>query len=318
MAHRSSFIVYRYSHMAITSYIQEIGAHDHKLAMRDLKPLSGLGREEYTDFWPAWAAITPRRRAEIARSMVELAEDDIELDFRQALTWLLEDEDAEVRASAVEGLWEDNSEALLRRLLKLLRGDPAPGVRAAVALSLSRFAYQAELDELDSGDAEALRSGLLGLILDQRQPLEVRRRALESAGYFASVDEIQRQIELAYASDEQLLRESALMAMGRSVLPRWLPTIARELESPSPALRYEAARAAGEMAEEARQLLPKLSPLLNDGDSEVVLATIWALGQIGGDAAKRVLQQVRKSEDETRRQAAADALEELSLGESLV
>ena len=72
------------------------------------------------------------------------------------------------------------------------------------------------------------------------------------------------------------------------------------------------------MGEDARTLLPKLAPLLNDGDSEVALAAIWALGQVGGDAAKRVLQQVRKSEDETRRQAAADALEELSLGESLI
>ena len=36
--------------MAITSHIQEIGASDHKLAMRDLKPLSGLGREERDGF----------------------------------------------------------------------------------------------------------------------------------------------------------------------------------------------------------------------------------------------------------------------------
>jgi HEAT repeat protein len=303
--------------MPITSYIQAIGARDHKLAMRDLKPLSGLGPEERGEFWPAWTAIMPRRRAEIARSMVELAEDDIDLEFGQALLWLLDDDDAEVRANAVEGLWENNSAALLHQLLRLLRADPAPPVRAAVAMSLSRFAYQAQLDELDEGDARALREGLLSLIVDRRQPLDVRRRALESAGYFAGTDEIQRQVELAYASEEQLMRESAVAAMGRSMLPRWLPTIARELEAQSPALRYEAARAAGEMAEGARPLLPKLTPLLNDSDSEVALAAIWALGQIGGDAAKRMLQQIRKSNDETRRQAAADALEELSLGDSL-
>jgi hypothetical protein len=183
--------------MAITSYIYEIGAHDHKLAMRDLKPLSGLGSDEYDDFWPAWAAIAGRRRAEIARSMVDLAEDDIELDFKQALTWLLDDEDAEVRASAVEGLWEEDSTALLHRLLKLLRADPAPAVRVAVAMSLSRYAYLAELDELEAADAQAIRDQLLGLVVDQRQPLEVRRRALESAGYYGSSDEIQHQIELA-------------------------------------------------------------------------------------------------------------------------
>ena len=130
-------------------------------------------------------------------------------------------------------------------------------------------------------------------------------------------DEIQRQIALAYASDEQLLRESALVAMGRSMLPRWLPTIAKELDSPSPALRYEAARAAGEMADHARSLLPKLAQLLNGRDSEVALAAIWALGQIGGSAAKRMLEQIRKTSDDARRQAAVEALEELSLEDGL-
>src|SRR5689334_1550889 len=237
--------------MAIKSHIQEIGASDHKLAMRDLKPLSGLDREERADFWPAWTAIMARRRAEIARAMVELAEDDIELDFAAAQIWLLDDDDSEVRASAIEGLWENTSPALLHGLLQLMRSDPAPAVRAAATLSLSRFAYLAELEELEQRDVQALRDGLLAVIRDTRQPLEVRRRALESAGYFGSVGEIQRQVELAYASDEQLLRESALVAMGRSMLERWLPSIGRELASPSPALRYEAARAAGEMAEEA-------------------------------------------------------------------
>jgi HEAT repeat protein len=303
--------------MTIKSHIHEIGASDHKLAMRDLKPLSGLGREDHAEFWPAWVAVMPRRRAEIARAMVELAEDDIELDFTAAQIWLLDDDDAEVRASAIDGLWENTSATLLHQLLRLMRSDPAPAVRAAATLSLSRFAYQAALDELDTRDIQALRDGLLAMILDMRQPLDVRRRALESAGYFSDADAIQRQIELAYASDEQLLRESALVAMGRSMLERWLPTIGRALENQSPALRYEAARAAGEMGEDARTLLPKLTPLLNDPDSEVALAAIWALGQIGGDTAKRMLQQLRKNADDTRSQAAADALDELSLGDSL-
>jgi len=304
--------------MSIASHIQEIGAHDHKLAMRDLKPLSGLDREERDDFWAAWCAITPLRRAEIARALVDLAEDDIDLEFGEPLLWLLDDDDSGVRASAVEGLWESDSPRVFHRLLAMLRADPAPAVRVAAAITLGRFAYRAELDELTEHDAQALRNGLLAMILDQRQPLDVRRRSLESAGYFTANIEVQRQVALAYDSDEQLLRESALVAMGRSMLPRWLPVIAKELTSKSPALRYEAARAVGEMAEDARALVPKLVPLLNDDDTEVMLAAIWALGQVGGEAAKRMLLQVRKSQDEARSQAAAEALEELSLGDSLV
>ena len=43
--------------MTITSYIQEIGAHGHKLAMRDMKPLSGLSSDERDAFWQGWQAI---------------------------------------------------------------------------------------------------------------------------------------------------------------------------------------------------------------------------------------------------------------------
>jgi HEAT repeat protein len=303
--------------MSITSYIQEIGARDHALAMRDMKPLSGLDFAEHDAFWQGWQALEPLRRDEIAHAMVELAEDNVELDFNAALLWLLDDQDAVVRTTAIEGLWENSSAQLMRRLLAMLRADPAPGVRAAAALSLSRFAYQSALGELADDQVSALRDGLFRAMLDHAQPLDVRRRSLESAGYFADSPQVQREIELAYAGEEQLLRESALVAMGRSMLPRWLPTIGAALANASPALRYEAARAAGEMAEDAQSLAPRLVSLLDDGDSEVALAAIWALGQVGGDVARRALQKVRKSSDETRSQAAADALEELTLDDSL-
>lgn len=304
--------------MPITTHIHMIGAPEHKLAMRDLKPLSGLSGAEHDEFWDTWQQVAAPRRAELVRAMAELAEDNVDLDFGAVFFWCLDDSNAEVRVSAVEGLWENDSARLLDRLMTMLRSDTAPEVRAAAAISLSRFACLAVLDELERRDAQALLNTLLDTIHDQRQPLDVRRRALESAGYFARADEVQHQTELAYKDDEQLMRESALVAMGRSMLPRWLPSIAAELTSRSPALRYEAAHAAGEMAEEARSLLPRLAPLLNDDDSEVALAAIWALGQIGGPAAKRALQQMRKSQDEARSQAAAEALDELSLGNSLM
>ncbi len=284
--------------------------------MRELKPLSGLGPEDRGAFWEAWCRVRIERRGEIARALVELAEDNVDLDFTSVLTWCLDDESAEVRLQAVEGLWENESRAHCRRLLRTLQSDPSPEVRAAAAIGLSRFAYMAEMGELDD-ESEAVLNGLLAAINDQSQPLDVRRRALESAGYFANSEDVRRQIEIAYASDEQLLKESALVAMGRSMLPNWLPVIGRELGSPSPALRYEAARAAGEMAEEARGLVSKLAPLASDDDSEVADAAIWALGQIGGNVAKRTLQQIHKSKDDARSQAAADALAELSLEEGL-
>jgi HEAT repeat protein len=298
--------------VTLPAVLKVLGVSDQPLSTRELRVFSGLTRADYALFWPTWQRIDPERRTEIARSMVELAEDTIELDFAELWYWLLDDDAVDVRMAAVDGLWEDLSPRVMRRMLELMRLDPAPGVRADAAMALSRFAYQAVCGDLEH-DKDVLRDGLLAVGLDQDQPLEVRRRALESAGYFADSDEVQRQIELAYRSNEQLLRESAIVAMGRSMEPRWLPIIGKELESSSPALRYEAIHAVGELSEDARALVPKLLPLVDDHDSEVALAAIWALGQIGGPVAQRTLERLSRSQDESRREAASDALAELNI-----
>lgn len=303
--------------MSVTTVLQTVGGLSRPLVARDLRGLSGMQAIDRRDFLETWAALPLSRRAEIAQEMTELAEENVDLDLRAAWSWLLDDQDPTVRTLAVEGLWEDTSVATMRRMLAIVRQDPDDELRAAAAIALSRFAYLASLDELDEG-AEALERTLAELALDLHAPQDVRRRALESAGYFAENTAVQAQIANDYATDEQLLRESALVAMGRSMRPSWLPTIARELGSESPAMRYEAARAAGEMAEEARSLLGKLAPLMNDRDTEIALAAIWSLGQIGGESAERVLLQMSKGDDEIRSQAATDALEELRAGAKLI
>ena len=114
--------------MALADTVYDIGSPSHKLAMRSLKPLSGLGGGAYNEFWPAWTTINAHRRAEIAHAMVELAEDNVDLDFAQALVWLLGDDDAEVRAAAAEGLWESERSVVLEGLVKALQSDPAASV----------------------------------------------------------------------------------------------------------------------------------------------------------------------------------------------
>jgi HEAT repeat protein len=54
-----------------------------------------------------------------------------------------------------------------------------------------------------------------------------------------------------------------------------------------------------------------LAELIDDPDREVQEATLWALGQIGGDEARNLLQTCCQGEDEIARGAAEAALEEL-------
>lgn len=289
-----------------------LGELGRPLAHADLKILSALGPESLRVFWLAWRQFPAERRHELVQALDELGEDNLDLDFRPVLRACLSDDDPEVRAAAIRGLWEDDSERTMDRLITLL-DDDAGIVRAAAAVALAPFAQRAELGELTMPAAQRILSALLGAVIDPEQPLEVRRRAVEGLGYFAGSREAQTEIGRAYAHSEVTMRESAVLAMGRSMRPTWFPYIERELKSPSPALRYEAARAVGELADDGRPLLPALLPLVDDDDTEISLAAIWALGQIGGSNAKRLLERLARSKDVTRRQAANDALEELSL-----
>ena len=83
----------------------------------------------------------------------------------------------------------------------------------------------------------------------------------------------------------------------------------RELQSPNPPIRYEAANACGEMDEE--EAAPHLIPLLNDDDLQVQLAAVSALGKVGGLLAKRALRRCLKKEDPVMEEAARSALENI-------
>ncbi len=300
--------------MDLREELQQIGHHDQPLAKQQLKLLSDLDTEGSYIFAATWSHIPGERRIEVAETLVELAEDNIDLDFRQVFLVCLDDPEAAVRTIAINGLWEDDRLSTLRRVLGLLY-DPSGSVREAVVLFLGRAAYRAEMGELPEEETRAVCTALLDATSDPEQPIDVRRRAIEGIGYLSALPEAQVKIGRAYAHAEQLMRESAVVAMGRSMQHTWFPYIERELRSISPAMRYEAARAVGELGEEGRDLQEGLLPLVDDDDSEVSQAAIWALGQIGGQHAHRLLQRLARSQDEVRSQAAQDALEELTFDE---
>jgi len=224
----------------------------------------------------------------------------------------MEDDDAQVRTVSIEGLWEDEGVTLIAPLVRLLRQDPAASARAAAASSLGRFVLIAELDELEERYGKLIRAALLETIDDRAELMEVRRRAVESIAYWDE-PRVHDIVGAAYQEPDELMRISAVFAMGRSADAAWAKTVAGELQSRNPAMRYEAARACGEL--EAKQAVPALIRLVSDPDREVQFAAIGALGQIGGQQSRQVLERCVRSTDEAVRLAAEDAMAEMELGQ---
>jgi HEAT repeat protein len=294
--------------------LTNLNDQEQPLSRRAMAALSNLDDKQFAAFQAVWQRIGSERRVEAIHTLLVLAEENVDVNFRRIFLDCLDAPEATVRAVAVDGLWEDENPRTMRRFIALLN-DPASEVRVAAVLNLSRFAYRAALDELSYENQQAVCTALLNIMTDEGQPLDVQRRAIEALGYFADSPAAQTQVGHAYEHRSQRMRESAIVAMGRSMRPEWFATIEKELHSPLPVLRYAAAQATAELAEDAEPLLPALLPLVDDEDPEVSQAAILALGQIGGANAEKVLNRLKKSQNDMHRQAANEALAELMLGD---
>ena len=109
---------------------------------------------------------------------------------------------------------------------------------------------------------------------------------------------------------------SALFAMGRTYDKRWNPQVTSLLDHQLPRVRFEAARAAGEL--EISDAAPQLIDLLDDSDDDVRYAAAWSLSQIGGEGVKEVLEKLLKSTDNHEEaNLIQDALDNLLFNEDM-
>ncbi len=97
--------------------------------VKALKFLSDPGSEDRAILREVWPGLPLDRRIRIVDALVDIIEDNIDFDFRHVFLIALEDSNADVRRSAIEGLVEDTSSLLMGRLVNILRNDSGP-VRA--------------------------------------------------------------------------------------------------------------------------------------------------------------------------------------------
>jgi HEAT repeat protein len=274
----------------------------------DLYAFSDLTTQDAEIVRQQWALVDVARRRLVVAGLVELSQEDIDLELGRFLRVAIQDMDAQVRQSAVTGLWDEVATDLVGSLVQLVQSDPDDAVRAAAATGLGGYILAGELDELDAALAMRAEQALLAILNNEEEPLEVRRRALESIAYSGEAG-VRQLIEDGYYDGNEAMRISAVFAMGRSADVRWRGLVRAELQSPSAEMRAEAAIASGELG--AKSAAEDISALLQDSDERVRLAAIVALGRIGGPVAQDALEAMLLSENAAEAEAADAALEEM-------
>jgi HEAT repeat protein len=302
--------------MEFDQVLLHISNPDERLNTRYLYSLSSMTREQLAYFQEVLPRIRTERRRLVIKALVELTEVSFEVNFDPIFLVALGDDDSEVRATAIEGLWENEDQALIGPLVHLLRADEASGVRAAAAMALARFVLLGELEKIDRAPSMLAEEALLETLRSAEEDLEVRRRAVEAIAYSGEAG-VRQIIEAAYYDEDEKMQSSALFAMGRSADPYWRKLLVQELDNPNPELRFEAARACGEL-ENGLAVSRLVQMSMSDPDREVQQAAVSALGRIGDREAREALETFYESEDEVLSVAAAEALDEMDvLGQSV-
>ncbi len=280
----------------------------------DLFHFSSLSKNNLAALEEVWPGLPVERRRGVMHDLNELGEANFEVAFEGVYRMGLEDEDAEVRATAINSLWEAEEPDLIAPFIEFLQRDPDAGVRAAAASALGRFVYLGEIEELPEPQFHRIEDVLLATVKGN-DDLDVRRRALEAVAY-SSRPEVAPLISRAYADPEPKWRVSAIFAMGRTAdADEWGEQVCADLHHLLPEIRFEAARAAGEL--ELEDAAPALVELLQDVDPQVREAAIWSLSQVGGEEARRALTRLMRKADEDEHEFIQDALDNLDFTEEM-
>lgn len=292
----------------LANYLEELKDPGRPVSISKLVNLSDMTPEGINLFRRNWLSISQKKRNEIVKRLVQLAEENFELNFDTVFSCCTTDPEAEVRVKAAEGLGESEDPAFIDTLIKLLENDGDPAVRASAASSLAKFSLMVELNRLRPRHANKIGEILLAVANKKGENIEVRRRALEAAGPL-SLPDVKWAIREAYESNSSLLKISAIYAMGQNCDPIWLPTLVEELYNANPEIRYESASACGEIGEQ--EIVRYLIPLTRDPDHQVRLAALDALGKIGGNESKKALEECVRCGEPGISDTAAEALEYL-------
>jgi HEAT repeat protein len=275
-----------------------------------LQQLTDLSHDQLQQLKAVWSSLPDPERINLLAYLRRQAEEDQLMDFDAVYEMAMEDPNSDVRRMAIAAAVDDKSRSLMDRLIALMGSDPDVIVRMAAADRLGAFACDAEVGEMSEEEARQIEKALLDRVKSETEDPRVRGAALASAGYF-STEEVRAEIQRALTRSG--LKAAALRAIGRNINPEeWTETLRESMGSDDPDMRREAVLAAADY----ENTVADLGDLVDDPDLSVRLATITALGQMGGPEARDILVYCYESDDPEIRKAAAAAMDEIDAAES--
>jgi HEAT repeat protein len=284
-----------------------------------VRGLSNLLPQQVLATAPVWHTLASEVRRDVMSAVIEAGSTDFELDYSLFSMLVIDDDDAEVRRMAIELSVFVEERGHLDTLFQMAQHDDSDAVRATAMKALGAFILQGELGNQPADAIAPVVDYLLSVVRDRRADSEMRASALEAIGH-SSHSAVAGEISRAYEGDDGRLKTSAIFAMGASGDEHWADAIVYELERGSPENRFEAARAAGELT--LQEAVKSLSMLAFGDDSEIVREAVWALGEIGGKEAVRVLEalleQVDGGDDDDLADLVEDALDNASASAGIV
>lgn len=302
------------SDISFTDVVAALLNSDTPLNPEYIYRLSDLDGNELVHIKRSWSNIPLWRRQALLEDMEQMFEGDYLLSFETICRFALEDVDPKIRFLAIRSLQEYEVEDLIPTFLRIMEEDSDEELRALAASSLGKYIYFGEIEELPQKIALDIETRLLNVAGGKDTTL-VRRRAVESLG-FSSHKDVPILIQKAYDTNEVDWMTSALFAMGHSYDNRWDQIIIKMLDHTSPKIRFEAARAVGEL--EINQAKPQLKELLEDADYDVRMASVWSLSQIGGTELQMIFDNLLDEAELDREiQVIEDAIENLIFNQSI-
>jgi HEAT repeat protein len=289
-------------------FIDQALAPKELLDKSTLFNLSCLCSADLEYFKRQWVRTGLEHKRQVISQLVKLSQENFRLNFSEIFLYCLYDTDSRIRIDAITGLSEEEDYHYISPLLVVLRKDKDNKVREAAVKALGSFAILGATGKLSESMNTRIYDALLVILDDENAGIDIKRLALEAIAPL-HLPRVKDLIENAFRSSDPVLKTSALRAMGLNCDPYWLATLRDSFHNASRDLRYEAAIAISELG--CEETLPDLIELVDDEDDRIQEAAIKGLGELGGDEARKVLDKLARSPEETVRSAALLAIKEI-------